>query len=598
MFLSLLLTFSLSLALVGNSKKPSIELKTYKFGLNSKSLNEFVQKKEKKIVFYLLCYSKYKQLKVNSNLSRILISGLLLAISWPTYGFSFFIFFALVPLLFTIEEINRSTLNRKGLLVFFYSYISFLIWNIISTWWIYNATAFGAVFAILCNSSFYALIISLYRWALTRLPKISSQLLLISLWISFEKFHLNWDFSWPWLNLGNVFSENIYWIQWYEFTGVFGGTLWVLLINFIALKWYSHYQLNGSLKEAVKGFVPNLIWIAIPIVISLSLYNKQKEPKEKVEVIVLQPNIDPYKGKYQLKNKELLTLCEEISHPILDLTTDYLITPEGYFDEGSGLNLSNYKEGAFRKSIKEFLAPYPTLSLLTGAQSFKLYPPSDLAPTRTANRLNNNRWYDVYNSAFQFNNKTQDQVYQKSKLVVGVEYMPYKTFFEPLIGDFLLDFGGTIATRGIQNKRTVFTNHKGVKTAPIICYESIYGAFVTKYVLKGAQFLSIITNDAWWGNTQGHKQLLSYARLRAIENRRAIARSANTGISAFINTKGEIIKELPYAYTGALKGQIELNDELTFYTRYGDLIARVSILIFILMISMAISGRLKQKAAF
>ena len=117
-------------------------------------------------------------------------------------------------------------------------------------------------------------------------------------------------------------------------------------------------------------------------------------------------------------------------------------------------------------------------------------------------------------------------------------------------------------------------------------------------MLKGAQFLSIITNDAWWGNTQGHKQLLSYARLRAIENRRAIARSANTGISAFINTKGEIIKELPYAYKGALKGQIELNDVLTFYTRYGDLIARVSILIFILMISMALSGRLKQKAAF
>ena len=101
----------------------------------------------------------------------------------------------------------------------------------------------------------------------------------------------------------------------------------------------------------------------------------------------------------------------------------------------------------------------------------------------------------------------------------------------------MLDFGGTVATRGIQNTRTVFEHAEGYKTAPIVCYESIYGEYVTEYVRNGAQFLSIITNDAWWGNTQGHKQLLSYARLRAIENRRAIARSANTGISAFINAK-------------------------------------------------------------
>ena len=241
---------------------------------------------------------------------------------------------------------------------------------------------------------------------------------------------------------------------------------------------------------------------------------------------------------------------------------------------------------------------HPTISFITGAQSFRLYSVSETAPTSTANRLKDNRWYDVYNSAFQFNNMVQDKVYHKSKLVVGVEYMPYKNFFEPLIGNFLLDFGGTIATRGIQSNRAVFTNQMGIKTAPIICYESIYGAFVTEYVLAGAQFLSIITNDAWWGNTQGHQQLLSYARLRAIENRRAIARSANTGVSAFINAQGELIDQLPYGEKGALKSHVRLNSYLTFYTRYGDLIARISILVFILMLSMSLSGRLKEKAGF
>ena len=133
--------------------------------------------------------------------------------------------------------------------------------------------------------------------------------------------------------------------------------------------------------------------------------------------------------------------------------------------------------------------------------------------------------------------------------------MPFKNTLEPFIGAFLLDFGGKIATRGIQKELTVFTHQtKGIKTAPIICYESIYGDFVTEYVRKGANFLSIITNDAWWDDTQGHKQLLSYTRLRAIETRRAIARSANTGISAFINYQRGIGENDEIQYWWSTKG--------------------------------------------
>ena len=93
---------------------------------------------------------------------------------------------------------------------------------------------------------------------------------------------------------------------------------------------------------------------------------------------------------------------------------------------------------------------------------------------------------------------------------------------------------------------------------------------------EGAQFLAIMTNDAWWGNTQGHKQHLNYARLRAIENRRSIARSANTGISALINQKGEIEKELGYGLKGTLKGTINSSDTITFYTQYGDYIPKLA----------------------
>ena len=188
------------------------------------------------------------------------------------------------------------------------------------------------------------------------------------------------------------------------------------------------------------------------------------------------------------------------------------------------------------------------------------------------------------------------EIYHKSKLVVGVETMPYKSTIEPLLGNLLLNMGGTMSSRATQAYRSVFTHpKKGTITAPIICYESIYGAFVTEYVQKGAQFLSIITNDAWWGNTPGHKQLLSLARLRAIENRRAIARSANTGISTFISPKGELLEQLPYNKKGALVAKVPLHEGLTFYTIYGDFIARWAGFISVLYFLLALSGRLKNK---
>ena len=474
--------------------------------------------------------------------------------------------------------------------MFLVSYFGFLLWNLMTTWWIYNSSAFGALFAFLFNSSFYALLFSLYRWSHIRLKKLNSSIFLVGLWISFEKFHLNWDFSWPWLNLGNAFSDHIYWIQWYEFTGVFGGSLWVLLINFGFLKIYQFYLKEREIKTAIKKSIPLLLGIGIPIAFSLILFIKQKEPTKKVEVIVLQPNIDPYNEKYQFSNISLLDRVELLTKGKLTQNTDYLLTPESYFDEGLGIDLKGYEYTPFRREIDSFLTKYPKLTFLNGIQSYRYYPNLKNPPSSSSNKIPSG-WIDLYNSAIQFESSSVDQIYHKSKLVVGVEYMPYKSLLEPIIGPFLLDLGGTIASRGTQQNRSVFVNNNGVKTAPIICYESIYGEFVTEYNRKGAQFLSIITNDAWWGNTQGHKQLLSYARLRAIENRREVARSANTGISAFINSKGEIVQKLQYDEEGSLRAMVGVSDKITFYTTYGDYIARICFFLLILQVAFAIRSR-------
>ena len=279
----------------------------------------------------------------------------------------------------------------------------------------------------------------------------------------------------------------------------------------------------------------------------------------------------------------------------IDKNTDYVFAPETYFASGYGELISEFKSTELQRSIQEFLKPHPQVQLVSGIQFYNVYQ-TKTEPSPTANEVKKGVWVDFYNSALKMEYQSKPEYYHKSKLVVGVENMPYKSILKPLLGEFMLDLGGTVSSRATQKERSIFEHSKlKTKVAPIICYESIYGAFVTEYVRKGANFLGIITNDAWWGDTQGHKQLLSYARLRAIENRRAVVRSANTGISAILNSRGEITARLPYLEKGVLRGKVASKSEITFYTQYGDYIARWAGFISVLYFLIAVSGRLKQK---
>jgi len=176
-----------------------------------------------------------------------------------------------------------------------------------------------------------------------------------------------------------------------------------------------------------------------------------------------------------------------------------------------------------------------------------------------------------------------------------VEQMPFPEVLK-LVESYAIDLGGTSGTLGTQSERTVF---KGIdptqQAAPSICYESVYGDFMRSYIAKGANFIVIITNDGWWGETPGYKQHLAYARLRAIENRRSIVRSANTGISCIINQRGDIVKSLPYWQTGAFSGTIELNTNLTIFSITGDLLGRTASLLSIALLILYFVKRIKTK---
>ena len=227
------------------------------------------------------------------NLILAILSGILLAISWPTYGFPLFIFFAFTPLLLTEFRIRNYSDKWKKLKVFGLSYFSFFIWNIITTYWIYFSTPFGGAFAILANSLLMSLVFLLYHIVAKRTGFSAASAFLICIWMVFEKIHLNWDFSWPWLNLGNVFSEFISWVQWYEFTGTFGGTLWVWLVNIAVFKAILQFREFKDRAIIYRAALKVSLLILLPIGISLLLYYSYEEPQEKLDVVILTTEYKP-----------------------------------------------------------------------------------------------------------------------------------------------------------------------------------------------------------------------------------------------------------------------------------------------------------------
>ncbi len=518
-----------------------------------------------------------------------LLSGLCLALGWPTYGFPLFLFFAFVPLLFAEFQLRQQPNKNTAAKVFGLSYLTFFLWNIITTYWLYHSTVFGMVFAVLVNSLLMSLVFLIYHHLAKRLNFSAGATFLICLWIGFEKLHLIWEFSWPWLNLGNGFSEYIMWIQWYEYTGTFGGTLWVWLLNFSIFKTVLLYRQYREKAIIYRGIIKNTLFVLLPIVISLLLWNAyaEKEASQpQLEAVIVQPNINPYTEKYNTTDKRVGQLINSLAKEKLTDSTAILVAPETVYADGTQLNQFKYSQAHY--FAEELLTQYPDLNILEGISMMQWITQKSKVRSQT-NFVKPGLWYDDYNSAFLMRKNAEPQLYHKSKLVVGVENFPYQELLKPILGDVMIDLGGTVAMKTTQEEREVFQlNGKG-KAAPIICYESVYGEYVTGYSQNEAGFLSIITNDAWWGNTQGHKQHLSYARLRAIENRKDVVRSANTGISAFINQRGEIKQQLGYEKQGALRGSVHLNTQKTFYVKYGDYIARVAIFlgIFVLLFGIA-----------
>ena len=520
------------------------------------------------------------------------LSGLLIAAAWPVHGLAPLAFVAFIPLLYLQDRIGDRQNPEKGS-IFLLSLITFLIWNALTTWWVWEATAVGTVGMIVLNSIFMATVFWAYHFVKTRLnDNKKGYYLLIIFVLAFEFLHLNWQINWPWLNLGNVFSHYHTWVQWYEITGVAGGTIWVLAANILIYKYlllsFRPTVFSPSFRPqrsgVEKSFFSNkysilvLCILFIPLIISKIQYYSYTEEGDDVEVVVVQPNIDPYTEEFSLSWRDILARNLSVAAPLVTENTRFVVSPESAIQ---GINLEMIDHYGSIKGIRSFLDTLPNTCYVIGLSAYGKVPKGS-EEDFAARKDGDDYWY-AYNTAALITDDTI-QLYHKSRLTPGVEAMP-SWWITRWLSDMALDLGGTVGTlkKDTIARASSFDNHK---VGTLICYESVFGEYVTEFVQKGAEMLFVITNDGWWGDTPGHKQHLEFSKLRAIETRRSIARSANTGISGFINQRGDIVEQSQYCEHIALRNTLKTNDKLTFYVRYGDYIYKIGVFLTFLLVIM------------
>jgi len=531
-----------------------------------------------------------------------LLSGALLWASWYPHGFTFIIFVAFVPVFFLSDQLlvqKRGFAFWQGLRV---SFPAFLFWNTSVTWWIWNSTPSGAVIAIVLNSFFMSCVFGAWQWVKKlNLPKIAIPLVFIALWCSWEFLHLNWQINWPWLHLGNVFAANPKIVQWYEYTGTFGGTIWVLAVNFfvygfICKQMTQNKQDNKSVKifsnlrhlHANTILITLIIIILLPILISLVIFKTYKiNQGSGIETVIVQQNIDPWTEQYEKSNTELAQLIIETAAPKITPKTALLICSESALshtiNEEQLYNLKIYPDESFQL-FEELFQQYPQLNIVLGLSTVAFFDSKVSAASR---KKISGDFVEYYNSSCLYNKKNLE-LYHKSRLVPGVERMPYTQIFG-FLENLAVDLGGISGSLGVdveQRTLTANTNQGIVKVGAPICYESIFGELFSEFVSNGAQLMCVISNDAWWGNTSGYKQHFEMSRLRAIETRRYVLRAANTGISAFIDPLGIDWQKTDYETRTAIAQTVYPNNEITFYTKHGDYLARIMIGISILVMLM------------
>lgn len=527
-------------------------------------------------------------------LSLTLLTGVLMWLGWPPFRFSFLLFIGLVPV-FLIEEV----LEKRGSGRWFgsYTYLAMFWFNLLTTWWVGYASLGGAIGMLLANSLLMTIPFLAYRWTKKVVSRERALMAFVFYWMGFEYLHFNWDIAYPWLTLGNGLAASTPMIQWYQYTGVFGGSLWILLVNIMVYRLIMYpsrkkvYWLAGGILVPVLG----------SIIISIAYGEKAQSS---IDLVVVQPNIDPYNKFNAGEEVQQVLKFLKLADSAMDKDVDLIVLPETAIVGGMDENAfaSDRRIGL----IRDFSRKHHGVTILSGAETYKFYEPGEkMQPT--ARKTSWGQYYEAYNTALVINSTGVDQVYHKSRLVPGAEKMPYPKVFK-FLEKYALDLGGTSGSLGSSPQAisfdipydstigdgTSFTAHTQV--APLICYESVFGEYASEFVSDKLGMIFVITNDGWWENTAGYKQHMHYARLRAIESRKYVVRCANTGISCVIDPQGNILDHTEWWEPVAKRWTVPImQGSPTVYDKTGDGLGKIAAFLAVMFLLSAMVKKVTDK---
>lgn len=527
----------------------------------------------------------------NKEISFAVISGILLGVSFTPFPFSYFSFFALIAFFYVLEKRDSlASINR-------FSYVTFFIFNVITLYWIGSWTKetdpflmISGVLLLFFNPLFYLIITTIYYFSKRLFGKKTALLLFPLYWVFFEYLYSVTDLRFPWLTLGNSLAKFILFIQSADVVGVYGLSLIILYINIFIYLGIKNY--SSAKKVNLKYLSAGAFIFLVVLIYGIVQLNTYKIPQEKIKVGLIQPNLNPWDKWKEGNISSQLDIYFDLSQKAIDKGAQIIIWPESalpvYLLSGNyDIEVGRIRQFVFSKNIY----------LLTGMPDANFYINQSEAPPE-AKKTSRGTTYTSYNSILLFSPNTLNiQKYGKIKLVPFGEHVPFVEQF-PFLGDFIKWEVG-ISSWNVGKEQTVFEipqNKISVKVAAVVCIESIYPEFISDFIKKGANVITVVTNDSWYGYSSGPFQHKEISVLRAIENRRFVVRAANGGISCIIDPLGNTISSTKLFTRDFLVGEVFLGDGLTFYTRFSFiipyLVSIMSLLTIIIFIYKKITKRL------
>ncbi len=531
----------------------------------------------------------------------LILSGILLGISFPPFPFPFqlLMFFGLVPYFYVIEK--KTTLidiNRS-------SYLAFFVFSLITLYWVGSwqkgADPFlmiSGVLLIFVNPLFLLIPSTIYYFSRKIFPGKTALYFFPLFWVTYEYAYMVTDLSFPWLTLGSGLAHFTSFIQIADIIGTLGLSLVVVLINVLIYKVFIKYYSEGKI------YYYNLI-AAVLIYSFILLYGFIKidtyhSSDRKIRVGLIQPNINPW-AKWDVGSlNDFVKLYLNYSRKAESKGAKFIVWPETALPV---YLLSRGYEDAL-DSIYNFVKKNDVY-LMTGMPDIRYYHKGEKMPSGVK-YSDNLGYYATYNAIYLFSPDTRVvQRYGKMKLVPFGERVPFVDQF-PFLGK-IIKWGVGITGWNVGKDTTVFKIkdtelNKGlsnandtVKIDGLVCYESIYPIFVSEFVRKGAQFITVVTNDSWYGNSSGPYQHKEMSVLRAVENRRSVIRAANGGISCIINPLGRTVIHSQMFTRTFLVGDVVIQNDETFFTEHAYLVPILSSVFSIWVIGMFVLFWLKKK---